>query len=673
MRGIHSLFVTLRDQRSLVTTLLAFVGLAFIHVYIKSNGPQYAGVLLAVDHLFDIAITLVCLALSVGMGLLLLATAGIRSLSALEEFVIAAGLGSGIIGTSTLLLGATFGFSRVTLSLLLAMCFVVSRKPILSLVKLVRLAWSDVATHTGLFPLTIMAIVAAFMVSQALLPPTNWDTLMYHLQLPAQLLQLGSMFLPEDNLHIAYLQLVHMLYLPLLAYGSPAGPALLSVFFALVLGLAVFALALRFFDNRTAAFSIPLLWSSTILLVVAITPRIDVTLALFLFLAHFALLLATIDWKLFYLAAAALGFAVGIKYTAAVYALSLVPVIVWVSFKKKSNFFAATLDLVHFSIISLAVSLPWYAKNWWLFGAPFYPIFAQRQVDPWLAFAYPEKVLPSSINPDALSMLGAVRQPFNLIDLYLDPKILSIELEAVFYRFSPLFLILILWAISFTRNKILTALIVPSILYILLLIAFSSRTNLRYLIPVAAPLTLASVYMLLIRVIRGRDSTATHITCCVLVVLLLLPTANVIRIWSANKISLNYLIGKSSYEDYLYHTTFPPDYAVFTTTVAYINEKLPPTSRVLMLFDARGFNLKVSVIQDNVLTNWPLLAHRASKLNCLAGTGITHVLVNVGSVNYYLQRGLAPETIQWNIFQQFADKCLVRVFEGPSHVLYQVQ
>ena len=119
-----------------------------------------------------------------------------------------------------------------------------------------------------------------------------------------------------------------MLYLPLLALGSSAGPALLSAFIAVLLGLAVFAFTARFLGDRTASLSLALLWGTTTLLLVAITPRLDVTLAFYLFLAHYALMLALSSSSSrapLYLSAVLLGAAIGIKYNALPYILGLAP------------------------------------------------------------------------------------------------------------------------------------------------------------------------------------------------------------------------------------------------------------------------------------------------------------------------------------------------------------
>ena len=149
--------------------------------------------------------------------------------------------------------------------------------------------------------------------------------------------------------------------------------------------------------------------------------RVDVTLAYYLFLAHFALLKAPSNWKCFYLSAVLLGFAVGVKHTALIYALALCPLIVWAAFTKKQSFGASVHSLFSFSVLALLGSLPWLTKNWLLFHAPLYPFLAQRRVDSWLAFIYPENTFPLSLNPKIWTMLGEVRAPFNLVDPVFKP------------------------------------------------------------------------------------------------------------------------------------------------------------------------------------------------------------------------------------------------------------
>ena len=123
----------------------------------------------------------------------------------------------------------------------------------------------------------VVAAVAVFLLVMAVAPPVDWDAQMYHLTIPNRFLERGSIYLPEDNLHTAFVGLIHMLYVPLLAAGSTSGPAILSALVALLVGLAVFSLAARFFDGPSASLSLALLWGTTTILLVAITRRVSVS------------------------------------------------------------------------------------------------------------------------------------------------------------------------------------------------------------------------------------------------------------------------------------------------------------------------------------------------------------------------------------------------------------
>src|SRR5256886_14762198 len=44
----------------------------------------------------------------------------------------------------------------------------------------------------------------------------------------------------------------------------------------------------------------------------------------------------------------------------------------------------------------------------------------------------------------------------------------------------------------------------------------------------------------------------------------------------------------------------------YVDVVSFVNGQLPRTSRVLMLFEARGYYFGVPVLQDNAIMSWPL-------------------------------------------------------------------
>jgi hypothetical protein len=92
-----------------------------------------------------------------------------------------------------------------------------------------------------------------------------------------------------------------------------------------------------------------------------------------------------------------------------------------------------------------------------------------------------------------------------------------------------------------------------------------------------------------------------------------------------------------------------------------------------MLFEARGLYFNREVLQDNLLTNLALLQGIGATDRCLAGTGITHVLVNEQAPGYYARRGASLSALGWDRFPEFAARCLQPVGAVRSAVLYRVR
>ena len=90
------------------------------------------------------------------------------------------------------------------------------------------------------------------------------------------------------------------------------------------------------------------------------------------------------------------------------------------------------------------------------------------------------------------------------------------------------------------------------------------------------------------------------------------------------------------------------------------------------MFDARGFGYRTAVIQDNVFTNWALLAPLVRSGGCLDSPPFTHVLVGSGALGYLTRRGLDPGLVDWDQFEEFAARCLLLVDQWPGTELYAV-
>ena len=279
------------------------------------------------EQAYIILVVLVLLLIFANFGNYFMTLCGLSFDQPLEAFLFSIAIGGILLAVAILCCGMLHGFHIVILFLLLFLSILISRKHLANTSLLFLQSITCLKENANIGSLIIFGVVGFFLMIRAVAPPIDWDSLMYHLRVPAQFLQKGAIYLPEDNTHTGFVALVHMWYVPLLAFGGPAGPALLSSFLALALCLAAFAFCLHFLDKKIASLTLACFWGSSVILLVGITPRVDVTLAFFLFLSQFALIKAFYDpasLKFFYLAAFLLGSAIGIKYNAYIFSPGIV-------------------------------------------------------------------------------------------------------------------------------------------------------------------------------------------------------------------------------------------------------------------------------------------------------------------------------------------------------------
>jgi hypothetical protein len=73
------------------------------------------------------------------------------------------------------------------------------------------------------------------------------------------------------------------------------------------------------------------------------------------------------------------------------------------------------------------------------------------------------------------------------------------------------------------------------------------------------------------------------------------------------------------------------------------------------------------------LSNWPLLSQTSAPASCLAGTGITHVVINRASVGYYITRGALPEAFRIPQLGEFTRRCLEAPIDTQGYLIFRVR
>jgi hypothetical protein len=134
---------------------------------------------------------------------------------------------------------------------------------------------------------------------------------------------------------------------------------------------------------------------------------------------------------------------------------------------------------------------------------------------------------------------------------------------------------------------------------------------------------------------------------------------------------LPHAAGMVSRQDYRL-TAHDVEVAPYARITARANAVLPRDARVLLLFEPRGYGFDAEVLSDHLMTNWVLLEPAVAPPRCLQGSGITHVLVGRGTLEYLVSRGMDPRSIHWDRFDAFAARCLEKLEEHTELTLYRV-
>ncbi|MEM6530370.1 MAG: hypothetical protein AAF653_18870, partial [Chloroflexota bacterium] len=358
--------------------LLTFFGAAvLLPAYYVWHKPVTAPVLLNLGGaLADIATALLIFAVSGGVGRTLLAFAPTEQLSTTERVGMEGIAGLCVLSWVGLLLGVTGAFTTLVLWIALAVVAMLVIIPLSSYARdVLRLCQELLAAeYTGwtrfLAGFVVFMLVTALLV--ALMPPTEWDALMYHMLLPKRLLQTGQLVAYPDNHYTGFPQTVEMMFAWANGLFGRDTSAALVHYGAGLLGLVTVAGTLR----RYAAAHV--MWLAVALLLGGGSFWLGFTRE-YVDMAVFALsagaLAVLTAWRVHgdpawvVVMGLLAGLAVGVKYTAGMLAIAL-GVAVLVTQPRR----VIRHGLVMAGVALLAY-LPWGLRGLAQYGNPFFPFF----------------------------------------------------------------------------------------------------------------------------------------------------------------------------------------------------------------------------------------------------------------------------------------------------------
>lgn len=346
--------------------------------------------------------------------------------------------------------------------------------------------------------LTWMAITAlgtliAFV--GALAPEVEYDALWYHLGLPKLWLQRGTL-IDDVGEYVSLYPMTWELISGLgLVLGGPVAAKLLH-FACLPLGaLLTFQIARRVGGRTSPWLAVALFTTAPIVLWEATTAYVDLALALYVGLTLYALLRYVERWQWQWLALAAiqLGLALAIKHLA-LFVLALLAAGLAINLKAQGRSVRQALAPALFlGLVSLLFALPWYTRSWLASGNPVFPelfeIFGAQPPERWDAVT--ERGL------DAFkSKFG---QPVTITSLATLPWDTTVHAARYGGTLGPLFVLLIpALVLSLFRPKLVPVVLKDSataawllgfvLLYVMLWVSPFSSMQMRFLVPIVAPL-----------------------------------------------------------------------------------------------------------------------------------------------------------------------------------------
>lgn len=587
------------------------------------------------------------------------------NLSALARGVLAMGAGFGAIGIAVLLLGMAGWLQTAvlyTFTLLLALIALPKLIPFLRQAR-------PTAPPRWLAVYLFLALGMALFV--ALLPPTSFDGLLYHLTGPKLYLQAGGIYPGIDNPPLYFPFLFEMLYLWGMGLrGDVAAQLLHFVFLFMVAGL-VYAIArdsLGLKDGWTAViffFSIPMAltfstWAYVDLGLVFCQVAAIYTFSLWQQNRHPRGLAFSGAWA---------GLAMGFKYTSFITPVTLVLLIAW---EYRREWRAAIRPLLVFGITAVLVGCPWYIKNWLFTGNPTYPfVFGGQFWDDFRSTAYAASGTGIGLDPVAL-----LRLPYDLILGWKDAA------QDGFPGAWPLIFLPLFLLYSFTHlGKEAPATFRHLLLFALAQFAFwtvgviSSHALWQVRLLLSAFVALCPAMAWIFHDLPRFDHPQFSLRRFVNMALVFSFALNLVG-QLLNWLPLspwNYVLGTDSREQVLTNLL-----GLHYQAMQSINQ-LPANSNVVLLWEPRSYYCDRPCHPDTLLHDFPHLEYLYGDAPGIANAwreqGVTHILAYEGGFRYLLGANnawLRPKNA--NLWAELQQNYLLQVENWQDvYVLYQIQ
>ncbi len=580
----------------------------------------------------------------------------------LERWAVGATLGLGLWGTVVLGLGAIGGLYRwagYALLLLLGLTVLPEIRALFAHEQQVASSEKKVASGKKQVRFTFYAFRFVFhrvpwlwlytvltgllALGTALLPPTGWDALVYHLQGPRLYVEAHRLVAVPENFYLNWPAQVDMLFTwGLLLKGDTLAQLFHWLFWPLT-AVLLYLLARRTVDTQVGSWAVALWASVPFARELAGVAYADLGLTAFVLAAFYTFLRWDESSQDGWLALSALflGLAMATKYTAVTWLGLLVLLAVyhvWRHGRRPVGF--GGRRIVGLGLIAALPVVPWLAKSWLVTGNPVYPFLwgglgwnpTRQAWLTWPGYGYSRNPLDYLALPWLMAVLG--RSGTAAFDATTGPLLLCLVPPVFWVRGRPR---PVNYGLVLVGGQL--AYFAVTIYHYVYLV------ETRLLLPVFPLLCLAGAYAF--HRLRAWDRQALRLSRVVggVVALVLIATLATEAYAVLSGRPLAPLFGLESRADYLARRL-----GAHFAAMNWLNERLPADSRILFLWEPRGYYCRRPAQPDATLDALAQLRvsypDAESALVALRADGFTHLLLYRAGLEFLRGPTPTPPTLE---------------------------
>jgi hypothetical protein len=533
----------------------------------------------------------------------------------LEEMALSFGLGLGTLSILVLLIGFANGLNRFCLYSVLLMLCIISIREIKYFLSRLKSGFSERFSNLpyisgfNKFLILLMGATMFLAFTGALAPPLNYDTLSYHLAFPKLYAKTGRIFFIPHNMYSNLPFGIEMLYTLALVIKDEILAKLIHFSIGILCVLTIFVIGRRYFGRNAGLLAAAIFYNIPAVCLTSTYAFNDLGLVLYGLLMLFCILNWSSKNKITWLMLAGIfcGFAIGTKYTGALYFIPTALILIYIQAQRHRGTEAQSLCL--FLFFAFLAFSPWFIKNLIYTHNPVYPLFYN-------IFG-------------GIDWNGELAQRFARFHVADDMNVLHIfsmlwKIPLDKHGSVVLLILPLLFFVKLNRN--IKILISYTVLVFILWIFFTHRI-IRFLLPCLSVWSLLAAYAL----VNFKKSKIISIVLHTLIIgFLCWNTFKFTATVGFNFFDVAY--GKETKEEFLSKNFY--QYGVFK----FINKELPDDSKILFIGENQGFYCDRDYVGSSPLDINDIVEISNASENAgviyakLIDVNITHILYNASEV-----------------------------------------